>query len=92
MIARVSNKGQITIPIAERRRLGIQPNSRVEVIPRDGEVVIRPVKSITELAGCFREYAKLPMPDWDEVRRQTEKAVAEEVVNAGRTPDADGGC
>lgn len=89
MLARVSDKGQITIPVSERRRLGIEPNSKVEVVPRDGEIVIRPLKSVMELAGCFREYAKFPVPDWDEVREATERAVAEEVVNAGRGRDSD---
>ena len=92
MIVRVSKQGRITIPVSERRRLGIEPNSNVVLIPREGEIVVRRVKSIMEVAGSLRKYAKLPMPDWDEVRRQTEKAVAEEVVNAGRSRDPDGGC
>ncbi|MCD6361830.1 MAG: AbrB/MazE/SpoVT family DNA-binding domain-containing protein [Armatimonadetes bacterium] len=87
MIARVSNKGQITIPISERRRLGIEPNSKVQVIPCDGGIEIRPIKSVLEVAGSLRRYAKFPVPDWDEVRRETYRALSKEAVNADRAAD-----
>ena len=84
MIIRVSSRGRITIPAQERRRLGIRPNSQVEIIPRDGEIVIRPLKSVLEVAGGLRRYAKFPVPDWDEVRSETQRKVAEEVMDAAR--------
>lgn len=87
MIAQVSNKGQITIPASERRRLGIKPNSKVEVVPRDGEIVIRPLKSVMEVAGSLRRYAKFPVPDWDEVRCETYRAIARRRIDADRTGD-----
>jgi AbrB family looped-hinge helix DNA binding protein len=83
MIARVSNKGQITIAAAARRKLGIAPNSEVEVTVTDTEITIRPMKSIDELAGILRRYAKPgDDEDWDTIRDEMEKAVAEEVVAA----------
>jgi len=85
MIANVSNKGQITLPAAIRRQLGIAPLSQVEIITRDDEVVIRPVKRLTELAGILHAYARPDAPDWDTIREQTETAVAEEVVHAAGT-------
>ena len=83
MLARVSNKGQVTLAAAARRKLGITPNSQVEVTVSENEITIRPLKRVSELAGILNRYARPGAPqDWDAVREQTEKAVAEEVVSA----------
>ena len=80
MIARVSERGQISIPAAARRKLGIKPKSNVSVEVRENEIVIKPMKSIMEVAGIFREYAKGKTTDWDTIREETMKAVAREVM------------
>lgn len=38
---RVTQKGQITIPVELRRKFGLLPYSEVEVVEKDGEVVVR---------------------------------------------------
>lgn len=78
---KVSSKGQITLPAAARRKLGIKPNMRLEVEVRDKEIAMRPVKSVLELGGIFREYAKGKPTDWETIRAETMRAVVEEVVN-----------
>ncbi|MDO8589403.1 MAG: AbrB/MazE/SpoVT family DNA-binding domain-containing protein [Armatimonadota bacterium] len=83
-IARVSSKGQITLPSAARRKLGIKLNSRVEIEVRDNEIAVRPVKSISEVYGALSEYAKGKSADWETIRAETMRAVAEEVVNEDR--------
>ena len=40
---RVTSKGQVTIPQAVRRRLGILPDSDVEITVRGSEAVLRKV-------------------------------------------------
>ena len=80
--ARVSSKGQITLPAAARRKLGIEPHSRVEVLVQDAEIVIRPIKQISDLAGIFHEYTKGVTGDWETIRTQAEEAVAREVMSA----------
>jgi AbrB family looped-hinge helix DNA binding protein len=83
MLAHVSHKGQITLPVAARRKLGIAPDSDVELIVTDEEVTIRPLKPVNELAGILSCYARpWDEADWDTIRDQTEKAVAQEVVDA----------
>ena len=37
---RVTSKGQVTIPLAIRERLGIQPNTEVDFAVRRGQVVL----------------------------------------------------
>ena len=38
---RVTSKGQVTIPLAIRERLGIQPNTEVDFTIHRGQVVLR---------------------------------------------------
>ncbi len=81
MIITVSERGQISIPAAVRRKLGIKPKSKVSVEVGEKEIVIKPVKSILEVAGIFREYAKGKTTDWDTIREETMRIVAEEVMS-----------
>jgi len=79
--ALVSEKGQLTIPADVRRKLGIQPRSRVEVIVGEGEITIRPLKSIRELRGIFKAHAEGKSSDWDTIREETMRRVAREVAS-----------
>ena len=79
MIIKVSDRGQISIPAAVRKKLGIKPKSKVKVEVGENKIIIRPVKSIDEVAGIFREYAKGKTHDWDTIRAATEMAIAREV-------------
>lgn len=82
-IATISSKGQITLPSQHRRKLGIGPGSKVEVSVRGDELVLRPVQSLTELHGIFRNRARRKGGDWEKVRAETERQVAMEVEDAG---------
>lgn len=82
--ARISSKGQITLPSRARRAVGIETESRVEVDVRDGEIIIRPIKSVSEVGGMLRKYAEGKTTDWGTIRTQTEQAIAEEVAREGR--------
>ena len=45
MISKVSSKGQITIPLDIRRRLGLEQGSQVEFLIQDGETLLRPARA-----------------------------------------------
>lgn len=81
--AQVSDKGQITIPAEVRRKLGLKAKSRVEIEIRDNVAVLRPIKSILELSGILHEYAKGKTTDWETIRTETERIVAEQVAREG---------
>lgn len=55
--ATVTSKGQITIPIEVRERLGIRTGTRVEFVVRDDGVVefLPATRSIRELAGLLKD-------------------------------------
>ena len=40
---RVTSKGQVTIPVAVREEIGIEPGSEVEIVARGDRAEIRPV-------------------------------------------------
>ena len=48
-------KGQITIPAAFRRQLGIDANTLLDVSVKEGELVVKPLKSIP--AKYLRSYS-----------------------------------
>lgn len=54
----------------------------MEVELKSGELVLRPLKSIGEVAGIFKEYAVQRSADWETVRSFTEETVAGEVADA----------
>jgi len=83
-IGTILSRGRITLPAAARRKLGLKPHGKVDVEVRENEIVIRPAKSIRDVAGIFAEAAKGKTTDWETIRDEMEKAVAEEVANEGK--------
>ncbi len=57
--AKMTSKGQITIPVKVRKALGLKPGIRVDFFEvEDGEYVLQPkIGSIMEMKGC------VPKPD-----------------------------
>lgn len=77
----ISEKGQITLPSAIRKKARLSPGTRVEVEFRDGEIILRPIKRLSELAGIFHQAAMGVATDYETVRDEMEEAVAREVMN-----------
>ncbi len=52
--AALTSKGQITIPIDVRKKLGLKPGDRVRFIEgENGEIILKPkTGSIMDLEGC----------------------------------------
>ena len=74
----VSSKGQVTIPVSIRNRMGILEGDRVEFINEGGKVVLRKVpnadnpfqKQVGALAGQFS--SKTQILDWVSSLRDAE--------------------
>ena len=79
--ALVSNKGQVTLPAKARRSLGIKPRSRVELEVRENEIVIRPARTVRDVAGIFKDAARGKTADWDEQRRIAMEGVVHEYLS-----------
>ena len=77
--SKITEKGQVTIPIELRRQLGLQPNDRVGFELEDGAIRIRPLPS--RVAQHFGIVPPTSRPeDWSTVRERVERAIAEDAV------------
>ena len=50
-VATISTKGQITLPAAARRAVGIKPHDRVIVEVKDKTISVRPAPDLFQLKG-----------------------------------------
>ena len=74
--SKLTTRGQTTIPKRIREYLGLKPGDRVLFLLREGEVLLRPVRhSLLDLRGSV-EPRRRP-EDFDRVRRETKKRVAQ---------------
>jgi len=79
-IVRVSDRGRVTLPALLRRAPGIALGARMTVLEREGELVLTPLRSIREVEGVFRDYARPAPVGWDAERAKAQKAVAREAA------------
>jgi antitoxin MazE len=76
----MQGRGLIAIPTAIRRRFGLdQPGAQVEVIEREGEIVLRPQVAVPADQAWFWTER------WQQMEREADDAVAE-----GRTDTVEG--
>lgn len=75
MLAKVTSKGQVTIPNEIRKKLGIGKDDTVDFILEGSRVVLVPVKTLKDLRGA------VPARDGDftEERSRAKSAVASRV-------------
>lgn len=81
-LAKVTCKGQITIPKRIREALGIEDGDSVSFfVDDDDKVIIRRVKhrDLMDFRGVFP--ATRPYPGMDAIREEVGKAVAEDVLD-----------
>ena len=79
--ATVSEKGQLTLPSALRKKAHIHPGTRVALELREDEIILRPLKSLRELAGVFQQQTEGHGESLEEIREQTMAAIAKEVLS-----------
>jgi len=76
----ISDKGQLTIPIEMRRRLGLDRRGRVRVELEGDKIIVRRARTAAELAGILHHRAK-PGITWEQQREAIERAIGEEAVD-----------
>jgi len=67
-IAKVARRGQTTIPHELRKKYGIEEGDKVMFEDREGEIVIRVIPRLEEMAGI---YAGLATPE--EMKKRVDK-------------------
>lgn len=69
-----SIKGQVTIPVAIRRKLGIEAGTPVRFVERDGLVILEKVEAdVSSLFGMLKSRVPVTLDDID-------NAIGEEVI------------
>ena len=81
MYAKVSKKGQITIPKPIRKKLKIEKDGAVLFIVEDNEVKLKGVPGMQseQLAGSLKKYAKKYVP-LKEIRKKIQDEIADETA------------
>ena len=81
MLAKVTTKGQVTIPKGIRDAFGIRPNDKVD-FEREGErIVLVPLKTLKDLRGAVKPKRKTSIADEKKAARA---AVAQRVMDEMR--------
>ena len=76
--AKVTIKGQVTIPKKIREKLNIRPSDFVLFGRKGNEVVIKPARTLLDLRGLIKTDKKIE--DWEKVRDNAKKYVINEVM------------
>jgi antitoxin PrlF len=76
MMAKVTSKGQVTIPNEIRKKLGISKDDRIDFILEEGRAVLVPVKILKDLRGAVKARVEGGLP---EERAKAKAAVAARV-------------
>ncbi|MBI4496521.1 MAG: AbrB/MazE/SpoVT family DNA-binding domain-containing protein [Chloroflexi bacterium] len=77
-VTRITRKGQVTIPAAIRRLLGVGPHDTVAFLVEAGQVRIAPAQSVVaQTAGMLK--SDQPMRSPQEEQAAVEEAMAQEV-------------
>ena len=81
MYAKISKKGQITIPKAIRKKLKVDKEGGVLFLVENDEVKIKgiPGGPADQLAGSLKKYAKDYIP-LDKIRKQIKGKIADEAA------------
>ena len=79
--AKLSTKGQTTIPKEVRDYLCLSPGDRVLFVIREGEVLLQPVtQTLLDLRGSIKPRRR--PEDFDAVRQEVKKRVSRKLVDA----------
>lgn len=77
LAAKVTSKGQITIPKEVRDRLGITEGDQLVFRVEQNRAVLAKTPNLLDLAGAVDVPASKRGTRWDEVRRNTRRSRAE---------------
>jgi antitoxin PrlF len=59
IVVKVTRKGQTTIPVEVRQKLGIKEGDKLLVeATEQGHVVFKPIRKLEECAGIYSKYGK----------------------------------
>ena len=76
-IVTVSAKGQIVLPSGVRRELSLEKGTKMVLVVREGMVIMKPLKRLSELRGILRKIEKPAREILRELREEWETKLGE---------------
>jgi antitoxin PrlF len=83
ILSTVTSKGQITIPLEVRDRLGLRQGDKVVFVLADHQVILRRTGSIVAATAGVLKSTQPPLSA-EELREAAAQAIAEEAAERGR--------
>ncbi len=80
-LAKVTSKGQITIPKEVRKMLDIQTGSIIVFEKEDDKLVVKAAKTLRDFKGILK--GRQRSADFEEVRRKAKEHVGKKVSQSG---------
>lgn len=78
----ITSKGQTTIPVEIRQKLGLKPGDRLLYVEEDGKVVLRVYPGVSAVAGMLKDkIAVRSTGDFDAERRVAHEAWARQAMD-----------
>ncbi len=81
--AKITSKGQITLPREIRKFLNVHEGNIVSFEKEDDRVVIKPAKTLKEFRGFLKGRGKVA--DFDEIRKKAKEYVGKKVAQSGKS-------
>lgn len=82
-IAKVTAKGQVTLPSGVREYLQLRPGERIRFVVHNGHLYIEPETDFLQWYGALRTEGE--PTDLEEVKRAVRLAIAREVVRESQS-------
>lgn len=80
--AKITTKGQITLPKELRKLLNVQAGNVVVFEKEHDKVVIKAAKTLKEFKGCLKNKRKVA--DFSEIREKAKEQTGKKVARSGR--------
>jgi antitoxin PrlF len=80
--AKITSKGQITLPKEVRKALNVYAGNVVIFEKEDDKVVIKPARTLKEFKGFLKRKGKV---DFDEIRKKAKEYVGKKVAQSGKS-------
>lgn len=80
--AKITSKGQITLPKEVRKLLDVGTGSVVLFEKEDDKIVIKPAKTLRDLKGVLR--GKVVAADFDEIRKKAKEYIGKKAAIGGK--------
>lgn len=81
-IVTVSAKGQIVLPSGVRRELSLEKGTKMVLVVRDGIMIMKPLRGLSELRGILKKIEKPAREVVRELREEWEVKLGE-LVESG---------